>query len=155
MRFQLALAVVVCLAAPCVAWASAEAEKPAKAEHSDKAEKAEGEEREIGTPRAPALDMPPLVAPVIVNGELSRYVYLSVSLKLNDDSQKSMMLAKVPYIQDAFLREVHGASIAHDNDPSIVDEAALIARLMRVCDTVVGAGVVKTIELKNAAEPTN
>lgn len=143
MRYKFALAIVACLVVQGPVWA-ADAAKPAAEP-----------ERAIGAPRAPTLDMPPLVAPVVVNGELHRYVYLSVSLKLNDDNQKPMMLAKVPYIQDAFLREVHGASIAHDNDPAVVDEAALIARLVHACDTVVGAGVVKTIELRNAAEPTN
>jgi flagellar basal body-associated protein FliL len=132
-RSKFALVIIACLAVQGPVWASPGGEKA-----TDTAKAAGEPERAIGAPRAPTLDMPPLVAPVVVNGELHRYVYLSVSLKLNDDNQKPMMLAKVPYIQDAFLREVHGASIARDNDPAIVDEAALIARLVHACDTVVG-----------------
>ena len=153
MRFLLAFALLACLAGTAPAWASSgsgKVEKPAEQGH------VEGEaERTLGTPGEPAIDMPTLVAPMVVGGELQSYVYLSIRLKLNDVGQRSMMLEKVPYLQDAFLREVHGPSIAHNDDPSIVDEVALLARLMRVCEAVVGAGVVKEVEFKKAAPSTN
>lgn len=153
MRFLFAAAVCLCVAGAPAARASSGqgGEEKAAAESP-----AEGEsERAPGTPGVPTVGMPILIAPVIVNGELDHYVYLTVSLKLNDGNQRTMVSEKIPYLQDAFLREVHGPSIARNNDPSIVDEAALLARLMRVCETVVGAGVVKTIEIKNAAQATN
>ena len=153
MRFLFALAICLCVAHAPAAWASSGhgGEEKAAAQTQTEGES----ERAPGTPGEPTIGMPALIAPVIVNGELDHYAYLSVSLKLNDGNQRTMVSKKIPYLQDAFLREVHGPSIAHDNDPSIVDEAALIARLMRVCDKVVGAGVVKTIEIKNAAQATN
>jgi hypothetical protein len=131
------------------AWASSEKEAP---EHG----KPEGAtEREIGAPNDPNIDMPGLVSPVIVDGELHRYVYLSLKLKLSDSGQRSMILEKIPYLQDAFLREVHGASIAFNNDPSIVDEAGLLKRLMQVCVRVVGAGAVKDIEIMKSGRGAN
>ncbi len=147
MRFLLALAVCLCVAGVSPAWASSGGEEKAATPS-----RAEGEsERAPGTPGEPTIGMPTLIAPVIVNGELDHYVYLTVTLKLNDGNQRTMVSKKIPYLQDAFLREVHGPSIAHDNDPSTVDEAALLARLMRACERVVGAGIVRTIEIKNAA----
>jgi hypothetical protein len=140
-RCIFALAVLACLAGSAPAWASSAKEAPAHG-------KAEGEvARELGAPNEPNIDMPGLVAPVVVDGELHRYVYLSLKLTVGDIGQRSMLLEKVPYLQDAFLREVHGASIAHNNDPAIVDEAGVIGRLMHVCETVVGAGIVKEIEI--------
>lgn len=121
--------------------------------HGEK--KPEAEEREVGAPRAPQIDMPILVAPVVVNGEMHHYVYLSVTLLLTDDSHKSMMLDKIPYLQDAFLREAHGASIAYNNDPTIVDERGLIGRLLSVCEKVAGPNIVKDVTFKNAAQATN
>ena len=117
---------------------------------SEHAAEPEGEApREIGTPGVPTIDMPPLIAPVIVNGELAHYVHFSVSLKLTSDDQKTLVLKKVPYLQDAFLREVHGPSIALDNNPEIVDEKGLLARLMAVGAKILGPDVLKTIEFRN------
>jgi len=150
-RFLSALTLVGLLLAAPHSWASGG--------HSDAAKKSEVAADEpigaIGAPRAPSVDMPILVAPVVVNGEMDHYVYLGVTLKLVDDTHKSRLLEKIPYLQDAFLREVHGPSIAHNNDPSLVDEKALIGRLLRVCAQVVGANIVKDIEFRNTARATN
>lgn len=146
MRPIFALALLVCLVGASPACASSAKKAP---EHG-KPESEAG--REMGAPSDPNIDMPGLVSPVVVDGELHRYVYLSLKLKLSDVGQRPMMLKKIPYLQDAFLREVHGASIAHNNDPSIVDEAGVIGRLMHVCEIVVGPGVVKEIEIMKAVQ---
>ena len=96
--------------------------------------------------------MPSLVAPVVVNGELDHYVFLSVTLELTDPAHKKLMLDKVPYLQDAFLRDVHQVSIAKENDPTVVDDAGLRERLLRVSATVVGEQVVKAIELRHIVQ---
>jgi hypothetical protein len=149
-RSLFALAILLPVAAIAPAWASGAAKSPAHG--GAEAAKHEGRgEREIGAPRTPNIDMPGLVSPVVVEGELRRYVYLSLNLQLHDIGQRSMMLEKIPYLQDAFLREVHGASIANSADPSTIDEAGLIKRLLRVCDAVVGPGIVKNVEILKAA----
>jgi hypothetical protein len=99
-------------------------------------------------PRVPTIAMPTLVAPVVVSGELHHYVFLSVTLQLTRDTHKSMMLEKIPYLQDAFLREVHGPAIVKDNDPTLLDEDGLKQRLLRTSTTVVGPGIVNGIELR-------
>lgn len=149
MRSLVALAFLACLSSAATAWASSGKEA---SEHGKPEAAAE---REIGAPNDPNVDMPGLVSPVIVDGELHRYVYLSLKLKLSDTGQRSMILEKIPYLQDAFLREVHGASIAFNNDPSIVDEAGLLKRLMHVCESVVGAGAVKEIEIMKSGRGGN
>jgi hypothetical protein len=77
-------------------------------------------------------------------------VFLSVTLELTDDNHKSMMLEKIPYLQDAFVREVHGPSIAKNNDPALIDDEGLKARLLRASAAVVGVDIVKAIELRDA-----
>src|SRR6185295_3395074 len=135
MRFLTALTLLGLLLAAPASLASSES-------HSEKKPDA-AEEKTIGAPRTPSVDMPILVAPVVVNGEMDHYVYLGVTLQLVDDTHKSELLEKIPYLQDAFLPEVHGASIAYNNDPSIVDERGLVARLLRRCEQVAGANIVK------------
>lgn len=93
-----------------------------------------------------------LVAPVMVKGQLAKYVYLNVTLMLPDDSNKMMLLEKIPYIQDAFLREVHGATIALGEDPEVLDEAGLGQRLLNVCIKIVGPDIVKKVEFRDSAK---
>jgi flagellar basal body-associated protein FliL len=123
------------------AWASAEA----------KTEKA-GESKGEKPPADPSVGMPMLVAPVMVNGQMARYVYLGVTLILVDEANKRMMLDKIPYLQDAFLREVHGATIALGEDPEVLDEEGLQRRLLAACAKIVGPDIVKKIELRDTAK---
>jgi hypothetical protein len=95
------------------------------------------------------IDMPALMAPVTVNGELQYYVYLAIRLELSGDGQKDLVLERIPYIQDAFLREVHRASIAVAGDPQTVDGHGLIARFVSTAAKVLGPGVVTGIEFRN------
>lgn len=111
--------------------------------------KAEKEER---VPSVPSVNMPMLVAPVIIKGQLARYVYLNVTLVLPDDTNKMMLLEKIPYIQDAFLREVHRSTIALGEDPDVLDEAGLGRRLMDACIKVVGPDIVKKVDFRDSAK---
>ena len=143
MRIAAALMLLTCLFAG-LASASSHAPKKPEAER----EKGSG----FSGPRIPTIQMPALVTPVVVNGELQHYVFLSITLELTSDEHKNMMLEKIPYLQDAYLREVHRASVAKHNDPKVIDEEGLKDRLMRVSATVVGPGIVKAITLRNVVQ---
>ncbi len=95
------------------------------------------------------IDMPSLMAPVTVDGELRYYVYLAIRLNLSSDGQKDLVLERIPYVQDAFLREVHRASLALGADAETVDAHALSERLIAVAAKVLGPGVVTGIEFRN------
>jgi hypothetical protein len=95
------------------------------------------------------IDMPALMAPVTVKGELHYYIYLAIRLELSSDGQKDLVLERIPYIQDAFLREVHRASIAVGDDPETVDGHGLQERFLAVAEKVCGPGVVIGIEFRN------
>jgi hypothetical protein len=147
MRFIIALILLIIVLGSQSSRASeapSDAAKPEESAH---------EPRASGGPLAGsgiiATEMPALIAPVVANGELHYYVYLAIRLELNELSQRSLVLDKVPYLQDAFLREVHRASIALDNDPNVIDGQGLMARLTGVCEKVLGGGVVKRIEFRN------
>jgi hypothetical protein len=107
--------------------------------------------KEESVPAVPSVNMPMLVAPVMIKGKLARYVYLNVTLVLPDESNKMMLLDKVPYIQDAFLREVHRGTIALGEDPDMLDEAGLGRRLLDACIKVVGPDIVKKVDFRDLA----
>ena len=93
-----------------------------------------------------------LVAPVIIDGQLAHYAYLSVTLILPDDSNKLMLLDKIPYIHDAFLREVHGLPIILGNDPNVLDDEGLGSRLLSLCEGIVGPGIVKKVAFRDSSK---
>jgi flagellar basal body-associated protein FliL len=111
-----------------------------------------GKSEKSAEPLIPQLKMPRLVAPVMVKGEMVRYVHFEVKFILPDESNKKMLMDKVPYLQDAFLRDVHGATIVKNEDTQEVDEAGLKARLLAICARVVGNGLVKDIELRDVTK---
>ncbi len=147
MRLITALMLFVCLFSAGTAWASSAAPKEKKT-HG-----AETEAPQPAGPRVPTVAMPKLVAPVVIDGQLHHYAYLSVSLKLTDDGHKTMVLEKIPYLQDAFLREVHETSIVLDGNPDAVDTDGLAQRLVEIAARVLGPGVVKNVEFLNVAHP--
>jgi hypothetical protein len=133
---MLRLIVLLFLLAPATALASGGESKPAPAVPS-------------GGPLAgsgpPNMDMPAFMAPVTVAGALSHYVYLVVRFEFPSESEKSIVREKVPYIQDAFLRDVHAQSIALNGDPEKIDEAGLAARLKAKTDAIVGPNVITSV----------
>lgn len=106
----------------------------------------------VSTPSVPSVQMPMLVAPIIIDGQLAHYAYLSVTLILPDDSNKLMLLDKIPYIQDAFLREVHGLPIILNNDPNVLDDVGLGGRLLSLCEGIAGPGIVKKVAFRDSSK---
>ena len=96
--------------------------------------------------------MPIVVALVMIEERLARYVYLNVTIVLPDESNMVMLLEKILYIQDAFLREVHRGTIALGEDPDVLNEAGLGRRLMDACVKVVGADIVKKVDFRDSAK---
>ena len=98
---------------------------------------------------APSVSMPMLVAPMNVDGKMQRYIFLAVELVLTDAAHKSMMLEKIPYLQDAFLRNVHALPVGLSTDPKTFDNDGLAARLMADCLRVVWPDIVKNVNLRD------
>ena len=76
------------------------------------------------------IEMPVLIAPMVVNGRLEGYAYITISLTPSSAAHIFELRSKVPYLQDAFLREVNHGSIVKPGDPKAVDTDALKIRLM-------------------------
>jgi flagellar basal body-associated protein FliL len=99
-----------------------------------------------------SLKMPRLVAPVMVKGEMVRYMHLDVTLQLPDVKNRNFLMEKVPYMQDAFVRSVHATSILRNEETQEVDVDGLRSRLLAICERVAGAGLVKDIEFRDVSK---
>src|ERR1041385_4911303 len=74
------------------------------------------------------VEMPPLLAPLVVENRLEGYAYITVQLTPSTRDKVFLIREKVPFLQDGFLREVNKAPIGKATDPRTVDEPALKKR---------------------------
>jgi|SRR5579871_3017947 len=76
------------------------------------------------------VEMPPLLAPVVVDNRLDSYAYITIQLTPAARDKVFLIREKVPFLQDGFLREVNKAPIGKASDPKAVDQEALKKRLL-------------------------
>jgi hypothetical protein len=128
MRKAAILLVLAALAAPS-AWAADD--KPAGAK---------------GGKPGTNVDMPYLMAPLSnSDGKLLGYAYLSTRLTAMSDTIALAVRDKLPFIQDAMVRDVNADVITTPDDPEKVDIPGLERRLLGDASKVMGAGKVRLI----------
>ena len=116
-----------------------------KAEHGEaKKEGKEGEAKK-GKPGT-NVDMPFLMAPLTnAEGKLTGYAYISTLLIAKSDTIALAVREKLPFIQDAMVRDVNGNVVTTAEDPQSVDVPRLEKRLLTDAQKVMGADKVKQI----------
>jgi hypothetical protein len=108
-------------------------------------EKKDGEDAKKGGKPGTNVDMPYLMAPMTdADGKLTGYAYISSRLTAASESIVTDVREKLPFIQDAFVRDVNGAPVT-GADPQTVDVPGVEARLRADAAKVLGAGKVKAI----------
>jgi hypothetical protein len=92
------------------------------------------------------VDMPFLMAPLTdADGKLTGYAYISSRLTAVSEATTLIVREKIPFIQDAMVRDVNGADVSTAEDREQVDIPKLEARLMAAARKIMGAGKVKQI----------
>jgi len=94
-----------------------------------------------------SVEMPYLIAPVTTDGKLVSYAYVSSRIIASTPSAAIDVRDKLPFIQDADVRDVNASSIADTADPPVVDRVALTRRLAADAKRVVGDGKVSAVQI--------
>jgi hypothetical protein len=94
-----------------------------------------------------SVEMPYLIAPVTIDGKLVTYAYISSRIIASTPSAAIDVRDRLPFIQDADVRDVNASSIADTADPPVVDHAALIKRLVADAKRVIGDGKVSAVQI--------
>jgi hypothetical protein len=94
-----------------------------------------------------SVEMPYLIAPVVVDGKLLSNAYVSNKVIATSQAAAIDIRDKTPFIQDAFVRDVNAKPIGEDADPSTVDQVALQARLLADARRIVGAAKVADLKI--------
>ena len=93
-----------------------------------------------------SVEMPYLIAPMSSGGTLQAYAYISYKIVGSSPSAALEIRGKIPFLQDAFVRDVNAAPVSKPDDPLSVDNAVLAARLLALAKKVMGPG--KVVDLK-------
>jgi hypothetical protein len=144
MRNVAILALMAVLALPAVA-AEEGGGHGAKAEGGHESKK-EGEAKK-GKPGT-NVDMPYLMAPMTdAEGKLSGYAYISTQLTATSEGMGTQVRDKLPFIQDAMVRDVNGTGVTTADDLEKIDVPGVEKRLLADAVKVMGAGKIKTITI--------
>lgn len=94
------------------------------------------------------VDMPLLMAPLINDeGKLHGYAYISSRLTASSEGAVTDVREKIPFIQDAMVRDINNASVTTADDREKVDIANVESRLLANARKVMGASKVKQITI--------
>ncbi|WP_269513475.1 hypothetical protein [Brevundimonas subvibrioides] len=85
--------------------------------------------------------------PIIVDGRIRNYVFVTVRLTLGAGQTPEQVRAKEPYYRDALVKAAHVTPFVVQNDWAVVDTAAISALLMRVAPRISGAGAIVRAEV--------
>ena len=91
------------------------------------------------------VEMPFLIAPLNVDGKLFSYAYISTKVVTTSRTASLEVREKIPFIQDAFVRDVNATPIGRAGDPKTVDRPALIARLTATVKRIVGGAKIAAV----------
>lgn len=94
------------------------------------------------------VEMPYLMAPMNgADGKLDGYAYIQTLLTATSDINALAVRDKLAFIQDAFVRDVNGPSVASAADPANVDQPKLVARLLADAKRIMGGNRVAAISI--------
>ncbi|HEY1708386.1 MAG TPA: hypothetical protein VGG10_08965 [Rhizomicrobium sp.] len=94
-----------------------------------------------------SVDMPFLIAPIVQDGKLLGYAYVSSTVTASSRTAAVAIREKTPFLQDAFIRDVNAATISTAADPMKVDQPALVARLLADAKRIAGSANVVTLNI--------
>ena len=107
-------------------------------------EKAEGGKK--GGPAGTNVDLQYLMAPLTdSDGKLLGYAYITARLTASSDTDTLVVRDKMPFIQDALVRDINASTVSVAGDPQKVDVGAVENRFLADARRIVGAARIKVI----------
>src|SRR4051794_11556410 len=86
----------------------------------------------------PTVLMSPVAMPVVVDGRLVNYVFVTIRLGLSSRANSVKLRAMEPYFRDALVRAGHRTPFVRSDNYTQLDDAKLKAALLREAALIVG-----------------
>lgn len=102
-------------------------------------------------PAGAVLNIAGVGLPVIVDGRLRNYVFVSVRLHLGAGKTPEFMRTKEPFIRDALVKVAHRTPFSIADDWTRLNESALAASLQAAAAAIAGRGSVTRVEVTSQA----
>ena len=103
-------------------------------------------------PAPPAtVQLAAVALPIVVNGRLLNYVFVTLKLDLAAGVDGAAVRAKEPFFRDALVRAGHRTPFILTNDYMHIDSARVRAEVMNEAVGIVGRGVVRNVEISKQA----
>jgi len=94
------------------------------------------------------VELPAFLAPMLNGNRLEMYAYITIALTPVNREKMLAIREKMPFLRDAFLREVNKASIVKADDLKTVDTVALKTRLLLRVDQIFPKGTVSDLKFQ-------
>jgi hypothetical protein len=91
------------------------------------------------------VDLQPVALPVMVDGRLANYVFVTLRLNLASGVDTSKWRAKEPYFRDALVRMAHETAFNPPGETDKIDAGRLSAAMLRQATAIAGPGVVRSV----------
>jgi flagellar basal body-associated protein FliL len=92
--------------------------------------------------------LPAILAPMVVQNRLAGYAYITITLAPNGRDKVNTIREKMPFLRDAFLREVNKVSILKADDPKTVDSEGVKTRLTARMNQILPTGTVMELKVQ-------
>ena len=100
-------------------------------------------------PQGPVdVELPAILAPIVIANRLENYAYIVIALAPTGPDKVFTIREKVPFLQDAFLRELNKGSISKVDDPKAVDTDTIKTRLLARMNQILPAGTVADLKFE-------
>jgi flagellar basal body-associated protein FliL len=97
------------------------------------------------------VDLQPVALPIVSNGKLVNYVFVSLRLNLASSANAQKLREKEPFFRDALVRAAHRTPFNTATDLQSVDVGRLTASVMRDAATIAGPGAVRSVAVTSQA----
>jgi hypothetical protein len=110
---------------------------------------AQADDRGGGEPAV--VNIPGVGLPVIADGRLRNYVFVSLRLHLAPGRSPDLVRHKDAFFRDALVKAAHRTPFTVPGTWTQLNAAAMSAALLRAAPGICGAGVVSRVEILNQA----
>ncbi len=98
-----------------------------------------------GGDQALFIELEPLTAPFIRDGNFAHYVLLVVNLEVGNKRDIERVREMLPRLRDAFVTELHALAATRSPNQRLINVARVKARLIAGTHKVLGPGVVRDV----------
>lgn len=93
----------------------------------------------------PAVTLSPVALPIVVDGRLANYIFVTVKVELTRSADEASLRDKEPYFRDALVRAGHRTPFVLRYDYDHIDVARLRAVMLREAAAITGPNIIRDV----------